>query len=222
MSEYEYANLEVNRVILHADSSQYTNDDVVPKSYIDQVKADILGGLAPTALDTIKELADYMSDSTVAGGLVSQLASITTSVDDEAKRAVAAESALESKVGSLETAMESEDSALNSRIDTLGASLEDEHDRAVAAEAALESKIGSVETNAESALAAEVSRAQAAEALKADLSGATFTGDVQLSDSYLQFGPNWRVKGSGDGSRLVFEHKRNNVWKVAVPFISSV
>jgi hypothetical protein len=222
MSESEYANLEVNRVILHANASEYTNDDVVPKSYIDQVKSDIMGGLAPTALDTIKELADYMSDSTVAGGLVSQLSSISTSVDDETKRAVAAESAIESKVGSLETAMESADSALNSRIDTLSLSLEDENSRAVAAEAALESKIGSVETNAESALASEVSRAQAAEALKADLSGATFTGDVQLSDSYLQFGPNWRVKGSADGSRLVFEHKRNNVWKVAVPFISSV
>ena len=43
MSE-EYANLEVNRVILHANASAYTNADAVPKSYVDQVKSDILGG----------------------------------------------------------------------------------------------------------------------------------------------------------------------------------
>ena len=34
MSE-EYANLEVNRVILHANASAYTNADAVPKSYVD-------------------------------------------------------------------------------------------------------------------------------------------------------------------------------------------
>ena len=65
-------------------------------------------------------------------------------------------------------------------------------------------------------------RAEDVESNKADLSGAVFSGDVQLSDSYLQFGLNWRVKGSHDGSRLVFEHLRNSVWKTAVPFISSV
>ena len=37
-----------------------------------------------------------MADSTVAGGLVAQLASISTSVSDEALRAVTAESALDS------------------------------------------------------------------------------------------------------------------------------
>ena len=67
----------------------------------------------------------------------------------------------------------------------------------------------------------EKSRAEGVESLKASLSGAVFSGNVQLSDSYLQFGVNWGVKGSADGSRLVFEHLRNNVWKTAVPFISS-
>ena len=81
-------------------------------------------------------------------------------------------------------------------------------------------------TSADDALDVKISneraRAEDVESNKANLSGAVFSGDVQLSDSYLQFGLNWRVKGSADGSRLVFEHLRNNVWKTAVPFISSV
>ena len=58
--------------------------------------------------------------------------------------------------------------------------------------------------------------------MKADLSGATFTGDVQMADSYLQFGPKWRVKASANGQRLVFEYKRDQVWKTAIPFITSL
>ena len=60
------------------------------------------------------------------------------------------------------------------------------------------------------------------ESLKANLSGDVFSGDVQLSESYLQFGVNWRVKGPADDSRLVFEHLQNGLWKTAVPSISSI
>ena len=63
MSE-EYANLEVNRVILHANASAYTNADAVPKSYVDQVKSDILGGNdISQALDTLKEIGAYLVDT---------------------------------------------------------------------------------------------------------------------------------------------------------------
>ena len=91
--------------------------------------------------------------------------------------------------------------------------------------ASIDSEIAN-RTAADDALDVKISneraRAEDVESNKANLSGAVFSGDVQLSDSYLQFGSNWRVKGSADGSRLVFEHLRNNVWKTAVPFISSV
>ncbi len=57
---------------------------------------------------------------------------------------------------------------------------------------------------------------------KFDKVGGSVSGDIVL-DSYLQFGSNWRVKGSADGSRLVFQHKKlDNVWRNAVPFIASV
>jgi hypothetical protein len=62
-----------------------------------------------------------------------------------------------------------------------------------------------------------------ADALKLDKAGGIVTGDVTLVDSYLNFGSNWRVKASGDGSKIVFQHKKaDNVWRTAIPFICAV
>ena len=263
MSE-EYANLEVNRVILHANASAYTNADAVPKSYVDQVKSDILGGNdISQALDTLKEIGAYLVDNTVANGLVQQLYDIsgritteeinrTNAVQNEQKRASDEEGYLNTRIGAEETAREqamyNETQRVNAITDGLGNALFTErNDRisAIAQEvqdrelsiatavgeeagaraASIDSEIAN-RTAADDALDVKISneraRAEDVESNKANLSGAVFSGDVQLSDSYLQFGLNWRVKGSADGSRLVFEHLRNSVWKTAVPFISSV
>ena len=248
-SETDYIKLVVSSVELQSDA--YESNYAVPKSYVDDVKSSIMGGLTTQALDTIKELAEYMADSTVAGGLVSQISTLTTSIEDEAKRATAAEADLDSRISGVETAgeqavadeqsrallaesaleikIQSEsdraslaEGQLDTRATILSSALEEEKTRATSAETDLDSRISSVETAAETAVASERSRAEAAEALKADLSGATFTGDIQLADSYLQFGLNWRVKASGDGRRLVFEYKRDQVWKTAIPFITSL
>ena len=158
----------------------------------------------------------------------SQLSFVETNlgsmVASEIFRATAAESGLSAQISSVETNLET--------------SLAAEVARATAAEADLSSHISSVETNLETSIAAEVTRATDAETalgaqissvetnletslnLKADKAGATFSGDVTL-DSYLQFGALWRVKGSADGKRLVFEYKRNDVWRTALPFITS-
>ena len=53
--------------------------------------------------------------------------------------------------------------------------------------------------------------------------GGTFTGSVSLDD-YLNFGTRWRLKGSADGKRLVFEYCQAGdglAWKTAIPFIQS-
>ena len=263
MSE-EYANLEVNRVILHANASAYTNADAVPKSYVDQVKSDILGGNdISQALDTLKEIGAYLVDNTVANGLVQQLYDISgritteeinriSAVQNEQKRASDEEGYLNTRIETEESnralAMSIETQRVNAITDGLGNALfQERNDRisaiaqevqdrelsiatAVGQEAgaraeSIDSEIAN-RTSADNALdlkiSDEKSRAEGVEALKANLSGAVFSGDAKLSDSYLQFGVNWRVKGSADGSRLVFEHLRNNVWKTAVPFISSV
>jgi len=56
---------------------------------------------------------------------------------------------------------------------------------------------------------------------KFNISGGSLSGDVKLVDSYLNFGDSWRVKASGDGLRIVFEHLKNGVWRTALPFICS-
>ena len=193
-----------------------------------------------------------MAKDGVAGGLVSQFSTLSASIADETGRATASEADLSSRISSVETAAEqavateqqralSAESALEQkvqsesdramlaegeldiRVSAISTNLDTESKRAVDAEGALDSRISSVESSAEQAIADEKSRAETAEALKANLSGAVFTGDVQLADSYLQFGPQWRVRGSGDGKRLVFEHKRpDGPWRVALPFITSM
>jgi hypothetical protein len=63
---------------------------------------------------------------------------------------------------------------------------------------------------------------------KLNKGGDTMTGDLMVSssgsivleDSYLYLGASWRVKGSADGTRIVFEYKKNGVWKMALPFIA--
>jgi len=56
---------------------------------------------------------------------------------------------------------------------------------------------------------------------KFNISGGSLSGDVKLVDSYLNFGDSWRVKASGDGLRIVFEHLKAGVWRTALPFICS-
>jgi hypothetical protein len=42
-------------------------------SLLSSLKSEILGGIPAASLDTIKELADFLSDNTVTGGIVEQL-----------------------------------------------------------------------------------------------------------------------------------------------------
>ena len=248
MSDTDYVRLVVDSVQL--TSNAYEDDYAVSKSYVDGVKSEIMGGMSVEALDTIKELSEYIAKDGVAGGLVSQFSTLSASIADETGRATAAESDLSSRISSVETAGETAifneqqralsaestlelkvqaesgramlaEGDLDIRVSAISVNLDTESKRAVDAEGALDSRITSVESGAEQAIADEKSRAETAEALKANLSGAVFTGDVQLADSYLQFGPQWRVKGSSDGKRLVFEYKRGTTWKTALPFITS-
>jgi hypothetical protein len=50
----------------------YSADKII--ALLDALKTDLLGGIPPSTLDTIQELAHYLTDNQVAGGLVEQLA----------------------------------------------------------------------------------------------------------------------------------------------------
>jgi len=59
--------------------------------------------------------------------------------------------------------------------------------------------------------------------VKFNKAGGDLVGDVTLVDSFLNFGLNWRVKASGDGTKILFQHKKSDgVWRTALPFICSV
>lgn len=91
-----------------------------------------------------------------------------------------------------------------------------ESQRAQAAELALDLAVVGHST-----ALSEATEARAALALnKFDKAGGDISGNVKLVDSYLNFGDNWRVKASADGSKIVFEYLRAGVWRTAVPFIS--
>jgi hypothetical protein len=70
------AELDLSSIIddtaLAGDTSvAYSADKVL--TLLSTLETKILGGITPEALDTIKELADFLSDNTVAGGLVEQM-----------------------------------------------------------------------------------------------------------------------------------------------------
>jgi hypothetical protein len=77
-------------------------------------------------------------------------------------------------------------------------------------------------------LEAEAARAQAAEALLLPKHNGTTTGTLTTekiaiqSDNYLQFGDKWRIKGTADGSSLVFEFYTGLEWIHAVPFNTTI
>jgi hypothetical protein len=58
--------------IAGATTTAYSADKII--TLIDTAKSDILGGIPSEDLDTIKELAEYLTDGDVASGLVQQLA----------------------------------------------------------------------------------------------------------------------------------------------------
>ena len=237
----DYVRLVVDS--LQLTSTAYEQDYAVPKSYVDGVKSDIMGGLTTEALDTIKELAEYMADGTVAGGLVGQLSNLSAYISDETGRATAIEADLYTRISGVETRAEDAVSAertramdaegllstaisdeYKSRVDAVAQEAKD-RDSAISAAVSAESLIRiAAELDLDGKITAEQQRAEGVEAGKANLSGGAMFegGDLVVLDSYLQFGTNWRVRGSGDGKRLVFEHKREGgPWRTALPFITS-
>jgi len=66
---------------------------------IDQTKADILGGIPPALLDTIKELADALHDNPdIINVLEGMIGTVQTNLDAEVTRATAAEAGLASDI----------------------------------------------------------------------------------------------------------------------------
>jgi hypothetical protein len=244
--ETEKTQLIVDSLLLNGLESEYVATNAVSKAYVDtkvQSAVDSLVNGASSAVDTLKELNDVLSavDSTLALDILTKIgdekkdretadavltAAISTEAFDRQNEIIRIEQNYQSadtlasgRIDNLSMGLESEISArntgdfvLNDRIDTLSLGLENELANRSYGDAQLNGRVDNISMVVEGL-----------QDSKANKSGATFTGDVTLEDAYLQFGLSWRVKASGDGSKILFQHKKaDNIWRTAVPFICSV
>jgi len=161
----ELYSLQLQKVV-----ADFTDFDAITKQYVDQkvsqAKQELTNG-ASSALDTFRELEDYLTASGVAGGLVEQIAALSASITAEASRAGTEEGKLDARVTTLENSSVSAN--LQSELDATqqGAGLD--LDGSYVAESARNyisdaTSLKSADALLDTALKAEVDRAEAAEA----------------------------------------------------------
>jgi len=151
---------------------------------------------------------------------------LTSSVDILMGAAIQDRLNATSAYGAIDVRINDEQTARQSAVSDVSFMLQEESSSRVSADnsmndsiVAVQGEITRVENSLESKVYDESKARQDADDLKFDKSGGSISGDLSL-DSYLQFGVNWRVKGTANGSKLVFEHmKADGVWRTALPFI---
>ena len=250
---YEPVQLIVDNLVLQGTEASLISTNAVSKAYVDAHISSAVSALvdsAPGTLDTLKEIASALNNdanlATTLANSISSEASARSLKDVDLQNQINTLSTASSGSGgsSLQSQITAEVTARTSAVSAeatraLAAESKEASDRATA-DALVQSNLTAEATsrlNADNALGGRVDtevteRKSADTALsdsvtglhnsKFDKAGGSVSGDVTL-DSYLVFGVNWRVKGSADGSRLVFQHKKlDGVWRNAIPFIASV
>jgi len=193
LGSMELYSLQLQKIV-----ADFTDFDAVTKAYVDTqvtlAKQQLTNG-ASEALDTFKELEDYLTASGVAGGLVEQINALSQQITDEATRAGTEEGKLDARVSALEnnTTNATNISGLQSELDTTqqGAGLD--LDGSYVADAARNyitgaTSLKSADALLDSAVKAEADRATAAEEkLTADLSTqiSTYTSNKTTTDSNI-------------------------------------
>ena len=175
LGSMELYSLQLQKIV-----AEFTEFDAVTKAYVDskvaQAKSELTDG-ASTALDTFKELEEYLEGSDTASGLVDQISALSAAITAEASRAGTEEGKLDSRVSALEnnTTNATNISGLQSELDTTqqGAGLD--LDGSYVADSARNyitgaTSLKSADALLDSALKTEADRATAAEEkLTADL-----------------------------------------------------
>ena len=158
------------------------------------------------------EKAQLVVDNVLLNGLESEL------TENNAVSKFYVDSKLQTAVDGLNTT----DGVINQRIDVMSMGLESETSTRYQVDTDLQTAIDNEALRAQNVESSQSNSISNLEDNKLNKSGGSLTGDVKLVDSYLNFGDNWRVKASGDGSKIVFQHKKaDGVWRTAVPFIYS-
>jgi hypothetical protein len=101
MSDYDYASLEVEKVVLHPLGVP-SADDAVSKSYVDAKVSDAVSALvdsAPSVLDTLKEI------STALGNDANLATTLANSISSERTERKVNESILTNQLGAFRSAL---------------------------------------------------------------------------------------------------------------------
>lgn len=117
----QLSSMELYSLQLQKAVADFTDFDSVTKAYVDdkvlQAKQELTDG-ASSALDTFRELEDYLTTSGVAGGLVEQIAALSASIASEIARAEGAESSLQASLEDEVSRATGVENALQSEVDT--------------------------------------------------------------------------------------------------------
>ena len=117
-----------------ASAGVYTDAALVTaKAYTDAAKAELLGGIPPSVLDTITKLASALqNDPNIVNVIEGMVNTVQSNLDAEVTRATAAEAAITSTA--------------TSNYNTLNSAISAETTRATAAEGALDTRVTSLES----------------------------------------------------------------------------
>jgi len=196
--------MELYSLQLQKAVADFTDFDSVTKAYVDdkvaQAKQELTDG-ASTALDTFKELEDYLTASGVAGGLVEQINALSTSIADEQARATGVEATLTSDLAAEISRAQGVENALQSEVDTtqvaLGTNAVGQYQQSQAShyivtatsfKSADELLDAQVKVNADAISAEEVRALAAEDALQADVNAkdASVRSDFASADAVEQ------------------------------------
>jgi len=216
-------------------------------SHITTAVSQIIDG-APESLNTLKEISVALNNNPdIAATLINQLAGLNSALNDEITQRADGDSSVQFMISEESSSRVSQCNDLNSyiaaevehrereRAEYLG-KFDDETKARTDTDAAEGAARMAEDSSIRQYIDAEVNerltqkeiflqyRQEDADArdnadnLKFDKAGGVVSGVVELN-SYLQFGPSWRVAASLTGDRIVFEFYKNNKWNPALPFI---
>ena len=203
--EYEAVQLIVDNLVLQGSEADLLESNAVSKAYVDA--------------HVLEEKNNRVTQDDLLSGRIA----------DEV-------SARESEISRVTQDYSIVDVQLSDRIDTVSLNLENEvtnRGQSIAqavgdiseTTSSLRSDLNSEVANREQSIAQAVGdiseTTSSLQNSKRDKTDGVFDVDVKLYD-YLNFGENWRVKASSDGSKIMFQHKKlDGVWRTALPFICS-
>ena len=245
ISTMSYGSAEFNSVTVHAPVTQELH--AATKAYVDQAAAAVRDGIvdgAGPALDTLKEIGEYLQDGSVATSIVSQLGSIQAQLDGEIARSFTVDqdhyssfdierNTRQAAVSNLQTVLSFETAEriqgqvdLNDRANYLENRVNSESqkhyddDLRLSAEIAARIEAGSSLQGQLAQSVVEVNtRVDTELFLKLDKTGGQLSGNLSVAGE-VYIGPHWKIVAQGTSLVFMYSADAGESWGVGIPFIS--